>query len=134
MRICYHCGRFTGGTPLFCNTCGLSYNTKFCPRLHPNDRRAEACSRCGSRDLSQPQPKPPFWFRPLMFLTGVVPGLALLFFSIIYFGYFLIQIFVNSSRLLILMFIGFLLGLTWLLFMHVPYFLIRLMLRLRRRR
>jgi hypothetical protein len=29
---------------------------KFCPRLHPNPRGAEFCRRCGSRDLSLPQP------------------------------------------------------------------------------
>jgi hypothetical protein len=31
---------------------------KFCPRLHPNPRGADFCRRCGSRDLSLPQPLP----------------------------------------------------------------------------
>lgn len=57
MRYCYHCGRITPGDPLFCNVCGRSFDRKLCPRLHPNPRSAEICSRCGSRELSTPQPK-----------------------------------------------------------------------------
>lgn len=62
MKHCYHCGRITAGEPLFCNTCGRTFDQKLCPRLHPNPRSAEICSRCGSRELSSPQPKvSPVW-------------------------------------------------------------------------
>jgi RNA polymerase subunit RPABC4/transcription elongation factor Spt4 len=56
MKYCYGCGHITPGDPLFCSTCGSTYDVKLCPRLHPNPRHAEVCSRCGSREFSTPQP------------------------------------------------------------------------------
>src|ERR1700738_624453 len=61
MKYCYNCNRATIREPLFCNFCGRSYNIKLCPKLHVNPRNAEPCSHCGSRELSLPQPKVPFW-------------------------------------------------------------------------
>lgn len=55
MRFCHSCRRLTLGNPQFCNGCGASFNTKFCPARHPNPIGASACSVCGSRDLSVPQ-------------------------------------------------------------------------------
>jgi hypothetical protein len=133
MRICYHCGRLTAGHPLFCTTCGRSYNAKLCPRLHPNSRAAEACSQCGSRDLSTPQERLPLWFVPLVFLAGMVPGAALLLISVLYVGYFLDHLVRDPSALLVPMLWGLLLGFVWLLWIHVPFILVRL-LRLRRLR
>jgi RNA polymerase subunit RPABC4/transcription elongation factor Spt4 len=77
MKYCYNCGRITAGEPLFCNFCGRSYNVKLCPRLHVNPRNAEACSQCGSRDFSIPQPRAPFWAPIVQFLLSLLPGLIL---------------------------------------------------------
>ena len=68
MKYCYECGCTTAGEPLFCNYCGRSYDVKLCPKLHVNPRLAEACSQCGSRDLSTPQPKVPLRWRIFAFL------------------------------------------------------------------
>lgn len=77
MKFCFNCNHVTAGDPLFCNSCGRSFNVKLCPRLHVNPRNAEACSQCGSRELSTPQPKVPVGMRFLMFLLTLVPGLVL---------------------------------------------------------
>lgn len=132
MRICYQCGRITAGKPAFCNWCGRSYEMRLCPRLHMNPRKARTCSVCGLRDLSIPQQKLPLWFKPLLFLAGLVPGIVLLAVSLIYIAYFVYRLFVAPSSLLLLMFFGLLLGLVWLAWMHVPLFLVRLLLRRRR--
>jgi hypothetical protein len=76
MKFCYACGNSTGGKPLYCNFCGRSYDVKVCARLHSNPRWAEACSRCGSRNLSLPQPRIPLLWRLLgaaiLGFTGVL--------------------------------------------------------------
>lgn len=77
MKFCYNCNRLTPGEPLFCNSCGRSYDVKLCPRRHRNPRTAEACSQCGSRDLSTPQPRRPGWTPIVGFLLSVVPGIFL---------------------------------------------------------
>ena len=75
MKYCYNCNRVTIGEPLFCNFCGRSYNIKLCPKLHVNPRYAEACSHCGIRELSTPQPKVPFWATILLFFMSLIPGI-----------------------------------------------------------
>src|SRR5579872_1559060 len=82
MKYCYSCGRTTPGEPLFCNFCGRSYDAKFCFRLHPNPRFAEACSRCGSRELSTPQPKVPLWWHLAGLLVYLLAGVLLTYISI----------------------------------------------------
>jgi hypothetical protein len=82
MKYCYACGHTTGGEPLFCNSCGCSYNIKLCPKLHVNPRIAEACSQCGSRDLSTPQPRIPVSWRLLAILVQAVSGLFLVYLSV----------------------------------------------------
>lgn len=72
MTYCYNCRRITPGEPLFCHTCGRTYDVKLCPRLHPNPRSAEVCSRCGSRELSTPQPKVSLGWRVLEWLARSV--------------------------------------------------------------
>jgi hypothetical protein len=79
MKYCYQCGHLTDGEPLFCNHCGRSYDVKLCPRLHQNPRGAEVCSKCGSRELSRPQPMIPMSWRLLAILARL--GLGLLLFS-----------------------------------------------------
>lgn len=82
MKFCYACGHATGGEPLFCISCGRSYDVKLCPKLHLNPRIAEACSRCGSRDLSIPQAKVPLHWRLLVLVLQGVSGIVLIFFSL----------------------------------------------------
>jgi len=73
MKYCHHCGRLTPGEPLFCQSCGRTYDVKLCSRLHVNSRSAEVCSQCGSRDLSTPQPKVPLWTKGFeLLLRGTV--------------------------------------------------------------
>jgi RNA polymerase subunit RPABC4/transcription elongation factor Spt4 len=83
MKYCFNCNRITPGEPLFCNACGRSYNVKLCPRRHVNPRNAEACSQCGSRDLSTPQPRVPWWAPVLEFLFSLIPGVVLGFVSLV---------------------------------------------------
>jgi hypothetical protein len=82
MKYCYACGHTTGGEPRFCNFCGRSYDVKLCPKLHVNTRRAQACSKCGSQDLSIPQPEVPLLWRLCAFLVEVGSGLILLQLSV----------------------------------------------------
>ena len=79
MTYCYFCGRATPGKPLFCNHCGRSYDVKLCPRLHENSRGAEVCSRCGSRELSTPQPMIPMSWRLLALIARLGLGLLLFY-------------------------------------------------------
>jgi hypothetical protein len=67
----------TEGEPLFCNHCGRSYDVKLCPRLHTNPRGAEVCAKCGSRELSTPQPKIPMIWRLLAIIVRLGIGLVL---------------------------------------------------------
>ena len=57
MRYCSNCKKLTSGKPPYCNHCGRSYGVRLCPRGHKNPRAAEACSECGSMELSTPAPK-----------------------------------------------------------------------------
>ena len=82
LTYCYNCGKFTGGKPLFCGSCGRSYDVKLCPRLHQNPRGAEVCSQCGSRELSTPQPKIPMSWRLLALLARLGLGLLLFYASL----------------------------------------------------
>jgi len=77
MKYCYQCGHMTEGEPLFCNHCGRSYDVKLCPRLHTNPRGAEVCAKCGSRELSTPQPKIPMIWRLLAIIVRLGIGLVL---------------------------------------------------------
>jgi hypothetical protein len=74
---CYFCGHLTPGEPAFCNYCGRSYDVKRCPRLHANPRGADVCSRCGSRELSTPQPNVPAAWKLLAILIRLGVGLLL---------------------------------------------------------
>jgi hypothetical protein len=82
MRHCFHCGRVTSGEPLFCNSCGRSYDVKLCPRLHVNPRYATVCSQCGSRELSTPQPKVSLWWKVLGFVLQMLCGIVLVYLSL----------------------------------------------------
>jgi hypothetical protein len=83
MKFCYACGHTTGGEPLFCNSCGCSFDVKLCSKLHINPRLAEACSQCGSRDLSTPQPRVPLRWRLLAFLVQFLSGIFLVLLTLL---------------------------------------------------
>jgi ribosomal protein L40E len=72
----------TAGEPLFCGTCGRTYDVKLCPRLHVNPRSAEVCSKCGSRELSTPQPRIPMSLRLLALMIRLGLGLLLFYASL----------------------------------------------------
>jgi hypothetical protein len=82
MKYCYQCGKMTAGEPLYCGTCGRTYDVKLCPRSHVNPRGAEVCSKCGSRELSTPQPKVPMSLRLLALLVRLALGLLLFYASL----------------------------------------------------
>jgi RNA polymerase subunit RPABC4/transcription elongation factor Spt4 len=84
MRHCLNCGRITAGDPLFCNVCGRSFDKKLCPRLHVNPRNSDICSRCGSRDLSTPQPKVSVVWRFLEWLVRMALTALLGFFGLVF--------------------------------------------------
>lgn len=128
MKFCYECGRTTGGEPLFCNFCGRSYDVKLCPRLHANARFAEACSRCGSRDLSTPQPKVPFDFRLAAWLAQGLSGLLLAFVSIRFAPSVIGALRARSGDYETFIFIV-ALALSWFLWALLPNFLRRLIRR-----
>jgi RNA polymerase subunit RPABC4/transcription elongation factor Spt4 len=72
MRFCNNCKKITAGKPPFCNFCARSYNVKLCPRGHTNPRAANACSICGSTELSTPAPQSG------MSTIGYIVGIAIL--------------------------------------------------------
>ena len=78
MKYCYQCGKMSPGDPLYCSTCGRTYDVKLCPRQHQNPRGVDVCAKCGSRDLSTPQPRVPMSLR--LFALIVRLGLGLLLF------------------------------------------------------
>ncbi len=82
MKYCYQCGKMTAGEPLYCGTCGRTYDVKLCPRHHVNPRGAEVCSKCGSRELSTPQPKIPAAIQLLGLLVRLGLGLLLAYASL----------------------------------------------------
>ena len=134
MRYCNHCHRITSGEPLFCNFCGRSYDFKLCPHRHPNPRNAEICSQCGSRELSAPHPKIPFWLLPLVWLLTALPGLLLVIVSIL-FAFGLIRALLTDQALLFqAVLAGLMLAFLWYLYMRLPHFLRRLISNLFRRR
>jgi RNA polymerase subunit RPABC4/transcription elongation factor Spt4 len=60
MRRCNHCFRYATGQPLYCPTCGRSYDARICPRGHINPRTTQFCPTCGSSEFSTPAPPETF--------------------------------------------------------------------------
>jgi hypothetical protein len=134
MKYCYQCGRITAGEPLFCNFCGRSYDVKLCPRLHVNPRNAEACSQCGSRDFSMPQPKAPLWAPIVQFLLSLVPGLILAVLSIAVFGFFVIELVKRTNLLCVAIPLVIALGFLWWVWSLLPGWFRRAIYRLLKRK
>ena len=116
MKYCYQCGHMTAGEPLFCGTCGRTYDVKLCPRLHVNPRGAEVCSKCGSRELSTPQPKIPMSWRLLALLVRLSLGLLLFYASL----YLVIALLRTPEVQRALVAIGLLLAGLWWLWTKLP--------------
>jgi RNA polymerase subunit RPABC4/transcription elongation factor Spt4 len=127
MKLCHQCGRMTAGEPLFCNSCGRSYDVKLCPRMHANPRRAEVCSQCGSRELSTPQPRVSTWWKTGELLAQIVFGVVLVYLTLAGFGA-LIQ--TPQFQGLVIVF-GILVGLLWWLWSLLPEWFQKLIRRSR---
>src|SRR4051794_27941094 len=106
MRYCFNCSRMTLGKPLFCTFCGKTYEAKLCPRLHANPREAQVCSECGSRDLTTPAPKPPFWLYPFLMFFSLLSGFVLLTLTLAFFTTYLYVLFVRPDLQWPFMFLG----------------------------
>lgn len=120
MRYCYFCNHLTPGQPLFCNYCARSYSQKLCPRLHANPRSAEACSQCGSRDLSTPQPRVPLWVPVVEFLVSLIPGLVLALVSGLLIGAFVVALLHSPRMLCAFVMLGLALGVLWWVWSKLP--------------
>ncbi len=116
MKYCYHCGKMTAGEPLYCGTCGRTYDVRLCPRHHVNPRGAEVCSKCGSRELSTPQPKIPVVLQLLGLLVRLGLGILLTYASLS-----LIVALIHSPEVRrFLAVFGVLLAVLWGLWMKLP--------------
>lgn len=120
MTYCFNCGKYTTGKPLFCSRCGRTYDVKLCPRLHPNPRSAQICSKCGSAELSTPQPKVSIWAHMLAFLIRMLIGAFLVLLSVLILSAILIDLLRRSEVQNGLIAIGILVGLLWLLWTKLP--------------
>lgn len=130
MTYCYNCGRLTDGKPLYCNSCGRSYDVKLCPRGHQNPRGAECCSQCGSRDLSTPQPKIPMSWRLLALIARLGIGLLLFYLSLT----LIIDLLRTPAFQQLLVLFGFLMGGLWWLYSKLPDWLQELLRSLWKRK
>ena len=130
MKYCYQCGRVSSGEPLFCMFCGRSYNVKLCPRHHANPRYAECCSQCGSRELSTPQPKVPFFWRVLEVLLRVLVGVLLVVLSITVLEELLRSSVVQAGIVILLL----LLAALWAMWAMLPEWIRRFVHRLVKRK
>jgi len=116
MKFCYQCGKASAGDPPFCSKCGRTYDVRLCPRLHRNSRFAQACSQCGSRELSEAQPRVSFWWKVLECLAKAGIGISL--------GYVCLAVLMDLLRqphfqagLLV---VGVLIGLLWWAWSQLP--------------
>lgn len=134
MKYCFNCNRITAGEPLFCNFCGCSYDLKLCSHKHSNPRNAMACSQCGSRDFSTPQPRVPFWARPLEFVLSLLPGLLLVLASVTAIGVALELLLQNPAALCSLAVPAAMLGVLWWAWSQIPRWFREAVYRLLRRR
>jgi hypothetical protein len=124
----------TPAKPYFCDHCGRSYDVRLCPRLHPNPRSAELCARCGSPDLSTPQPRGPWWVPVVQFLCSLIPGAFLSVGSLVILIAFSIAILEHPEALLSLLFLGIAYGILWQMWSEIPAWIRTHIYRLLKRR
>ncbi len=116
MKYCYQCGKMTAGEPMYCATCGRTYDVKLCPRQHVNPRGVAICSRCGSCELSTPQPRIPMSVRLLAIVIRLGAGLLLFYLTL----QFLIALLNSSVVRQFFIAIGMLLGVLWWMWTRLP--------------
>src|SRR5258708_617689 len=122
MKYCYNCDQVTIGEPLFCNFCGRSYDVKLCPRLHVNPRGTRVCSKCGSTELSTPQPRVPFWAKIACFLTTLISGILFSLISIGLIIFFFTRFLFKADMLLGLAAVGSMLVVLWSGWTQIPLY------------
>ena len=120
MRYCHNCSRFSAGTPLFCSNCGRTFDVRVCPRHHVNPRDAQVCRECGSRELTQPQPRVAIPTRLALVVLGKLPAVALMLLSIWLLFAFAHVLLTNSEVQGDLLLLLLLAGMGWLLYTHLP--------------
>ena len=116
MKYCYQCGKMTPGDPLYCTSCGRTYDLKLCPRHHPNPRGVDVCAKCGSRDLSTPQPRIPMSIRLFALLVRLGLGLLLFYASLS----LVIALFNSSQVRQFFVAFGILMAILWGLWAKLP--------------
>ena len=121
MRYCHNCHKTTTGEPLFCHSCGSTYDAKLCPARHINPRWAEVCSQCGSRDLSTPAPRVPFWLAPLLLLCSLLPGVVLVLLLVLATAAIVNQVLTNEQIQAQLLVVVLVLALLWWLYLQLPH-------------
>jgi hypothetical protein len=120
MKYCFFCDHITPGEPLYCNNCGRTYDVKLCRGRHVNPRTAEACSKCGSRDLSTPQPRRPWWAPALEFLLSIIPGTFLAVASIVVAVAAVIAILQRPDMIVALALLTIPFGILWWIWSQLP--------------
>jgi RNA polymerase subunit RPABC4/transcription elongation factor Spt4 len=123
MRYCHNCHKTTTGEPLFCQFCGSTYDAKLCPARHINPRWAEVCSQCGSRDLSTPAPRAPFWLAPLLLLGSLLPGVVLVVALVLVAAAIARELLTNQRVQAQLLATVLILALAWWLYLQLPHFI-----------
>jgi hypothetical protein len=123
MRYCHNCHKTTTGEPLFCHSCGSTYDAKLCPDRHINPRWANVCSQCGSRDLSTPAPRVPIWLAPLLLLASLLPGVVLVLLLVMVVIAIINQVLTNQQIQAQLVVVVLVLALLWWLYLQLPHFI-----------
>jgi hypothetical protein len=123
MRYCHNCRKLTTGEPLFCQFCGSTYNAKLCPGRHINPRWATVCSQCGSRDLSTPAPRIPWWLKTLLLLASLLPGVVLVLLLVLVAAAAFRAVLSNQVIQAQLVAAMVILALLWWLYLQLPHFI-----------
>jgi hypothetical protein len=123
MRYCHNCRKTTAGEPLFCHSCGSTYDAKLCPGRHINPRWATVCSQCGSRDLSTPAPPVPLWLKPLLLAASLLPGALLLLLLVLAVVGVINEVLSNQAIQGQLLAAIVILALLWWLYLQLPHFI-----------
>ena len=106
---------------MFCHSCGSTYDAKLCPARHINPRWATVCSECGSRDLSTPAPRVPFWLAPLLLLASLLPGVVLVLLLVSVLMAIVNEVLTNQQIQARLLVIFLILALVWWLYLQLPH-------------
>ena len=120
MRYCTGCSRFSTGDPLFCTNCGRTFSVRLCPRLHVNPRDAAVCAECGSRELTQPQPRVSLPTGLALRALRYLPPALLMLLSVWVAFAFVTVLLTNADVQGDLLFLLLLAGMGWLLYTHLP--------------